>query len=580
MNGFNSFLKYGADNAYGGLFDPDSARGRPKNTESKLGDYNYADGFSQYEPASGLDSSAIVDELATLLTSGRLSRETRKLLKSVFEEYSGAEAYINVQQIIAMSPEFNTNGLARSTGTIRPTVERGLPSERPYKAVVQIHLAGGWDSFNVLVPAECQGKNAAGETVDKQYTDVRGELAIRMHQTDLRIDVDKAQGQPCRKFAIHRGFPIAKELWDDGSLIFLANTGVIDSAEMTKQTYNTVTVSGLFSHSDMQEAAERVDPFSIDAGTGILGRMSTVLEEEGYRTATISIDSPSSATSGSTVLPIVASRDGATKFNERPRKERKFQLQEHAAVVNAETDTYSNLFGKMWSAEYSAGVDEAGFFSEALDKTALQKRGSGKVAHQMEMVARLMQTKDDRGVDRDLFFIKSGFWDHHANLVPALENGLTELDTALRNFVDELKAQDAWDDTIIVVTSDFGRSLTLNGREGSDHAWGGHYMLMGGGIDGGKILGQYPDDLTEAGPLNIGRGRIMPTMSWDAVWNGVSEWAGVTENEMERVLPNLKNSYGPGFASPLKQSDLFRRQNGGGNKPSKKNVRGADVFGK
>ena len=56
---------------------------------------------------------------------------------------------------------------------------------------------------------------------------------------------------------------------------------------------------------------------------------------------------------------------------------------------------------------------------------------------------------------------------------------------------------------------------------------------------GGKILGEYPDNLTDAGPLNIGRGRLIPTTSWDAIFNAVAQWAGVTEEaDLAEVLPN------------------------------------------
>ena len=48
--------------------------------------------------------------------------------------------------------------------------------------------------------------------------------------------------------------------------------------------------------------------------------------------------------------------------------------------------------------------------------------------------------------------------------------------------------------------------------------------------------------MTDAGPLNIGRGRLIPTTSWDAIFNAVAEWAGVTdEADMAKVLPNRNN---------------------------------------
>ena len=67
----------------------------------------------------------------------------------------------------------------------------------------------------------------------------------------------------------------------------------------------------------------------------------------------------------------------------------------------------------------------------------------------------------------------------------------------------------------------------------------GNYFVLGGPVQGGEILGQYPDDLTQDAPLNVGRGRFIPTTSWDAVWNPISEWMGVGSNEdLDRILPN------------------------------------------
>ena len=68
----------------------------------------------------------------------------------------------------------------------------------------------------------------------------------------------------------------------------------------------------------------------------------------------------------------------------------------------------------------------------------------------------------------------------------------------------------------IATLSDFGRTLTSNGR-GTDHAWGGNHVVMGGEVRGGQILGAYPSTLakSDANPLNIGRGRLIPTTPWE-----------------------------------------------------------------
>ena len=39
-----------------------------------------------------------------------------------------------------------------------------------------------------------------------------------------------------------------------------------------------------------------------------------------------------------------------------------------------------------------------------------------------------------------------------------------------------------------------------------------------------QVLGDYPSDLSEDGAQNIGRGRLIPTSPWEAVWNAVAGW--------------------------------------------------------
>ena len=60
----------------------------------------------------------------------------------------------------------------------------------------------------------------------------------------------------------------------------------------------------------------------------------------------------------------------------------------------------------------------------------------------------------------------------------------------------EMVAQGQWENITVVVVSDFGRTLTTN-SQGTDHAWGGHYMVLGGDVRGKQMLGKYPSRLVE-----------------------------------------------------------------------------------
>ena len=124
-----------------------------------------------------------------------------------------------------------------------------------------------------------------------------------------------------------------------------------------------------------------------------------------------------------------------------------------------------------------------------------------------------------------------------------MKDGLTTnfgmLNEALTFFNDEMVAKGLWQDVTLFVASDFGRTLTANSGAGSDHGWGGNYFIMGGSVKGGKIHGQYPDDISTDGPQNIGRGRIVPTTSWDSILNSIVGWMGVEDEDgLNYCLPN------------------------------------------
>ncbi len=61
-------------------------------------------------------------------------------------------------------------------------------------------------------------------------------------------------------------------------------------------------------------------------------------------------------------------------------------------------------------------------------------------------------------------------------------------------------------------------------------------------MKGGRILGHHPESFKERDPTNIGRGRLMPTTPFDALWNSVAQWFGITDNnDLDYILPNRKN---------------------------------------
>ena len=75
------------------------------------------------------------------------------------------------------------------------------------------------------------------------------------------------------------------------------------------------------------------------------------------------------------------------------------------------------------------------------------------------------------------FYIE-GF-DTHADVEEALNILFSEVNDAFDAFSQEMKAMDVWNNVTLIQTSDFARTLNPNGGDGTDHAWGGNYMMMG-----------------------------------------------------------------------------------------------------
>ncbi len=86
--------------------------------------------------------------------------------------------------------------------------------------------------------------------------------------------------------------------------------------------------------------------------------------------------------------------------------------------------------------------------------------------------------------------INTGYWDHHNNIEPGLEEHLPPLDRAIASLVEDLSDRGMLDDVLIYCAGEFGRTPRINGHAGRDH-WARCFtvMLAGGGIQGGRVVG-------------------------------------------------------------------------------------------
>ena len=91
--------------------------------------------------------------------------------------------------------------------------------------------------------------------------------------------------------------------------------------------------------------------------------------------------------------------------------------------------------------------------------------------------------------------LELGGWDTHANQTNpngALANALRQLDAGLAALRAGLVQSDAWNRTVVVVASEFGREVAVNGTLGTDHGTGGAAFVLGGAVKGGRVVADWP----------------------------------------------------------------------------------------
>jgi uncharacterized protein (DUF1501 family) len=119
---------------------------------------------------------------------------------------------------------------------------------------------------------------------------------------------------------------------------------------------------------------------------------------------------------------------------------------------------------------------------DAANRNAITAKGFELEARR---IARLMRDKYTLG------FVDVGGWDTHVGQGASsgyLAGRFDELGRGLAGFADEMGPQ--WRDTLVVVVSEFGRTFRENGNRGTDHGHGTVYWLLGGGIRGGRVVGE------------------------------------------------------------------------------------------
>ncbi len=425
--------------------------------------------------------------------------------------------------------------LGMANATAGYNAQRYSAGNNDYKALVCILLAGGNDSHNMLVPSD----NAAYNN----YAATRTNMALAQNSLLGINPLTYNNGT----FGVHPNMPEVQSLFNTGKLSFVANVGTLVQPTSPQQYLNgSVTLpSGLFSHSDQIQQWQTSVPQTTSA-SGWGGRVSDILQSMNTNqniSMNISLSGRNIWQSGSntseyTILNTGTGSIGIEGFNGTDMID-----QVRTSAVNSMLNQqYQDIFKKTYAQTVNNAQDSHDIFSTAVSGSNLTTVFSAnELSQSLQMIARTIAVRDTLGMCRQTFFVVYDGWDHHDELLNNYSQMITVVSKAMGEFNAAMEELNVWDKVTTFTVSDFARTLTSNGN-GTDHAWGGNVMVMGGGVKGGDIFGFYPS-LAQSNSQIVENSVVVPTISTDEYFYELGKWFGVPDSEANMILPNLGNFY-------------------------------------
>jgi len=221
---------------------------------------------------------------------------------------------------------------------------------------------------------------------------------------------------------------------------------------------------------------------------------------------------------GNNTIEFAIGREGSIGMDGYdPQSDWLFNQLKTQAIDNIIEHNYQDIFKNTYAETLVRARNNHDEFTNALNTFGGFANGifneSNPVSQDLRMIAHTIAARNALGFNRQIFYVNFGGWDHHDELLQTQEGMLGLLSDGLQEFNTSLQAIGMEDQVLTFTISEFGRTLTSNG-DGTDHAWGGNVMAMGGNnlVNGKQIFGNYPS-LTLEGESDVGDGVILPTTS-------------------------------------------------------------------
>jgi hypothetical protein len=191
------------------------------------------------------------------------------------------------------------------------------------------------------------------------------------------------------------------------------------------------------------------------------------------------LNDPSSGLQYSSRPASLAESDFDYRLNLSAKLNADFEKTYNQSAVRAYSDVYKDAVKVMKSADLTA-------FDLNAESAELQSEYGDTNFGQGCLLARRLIEHGVRFVEVSL-----GGWDMHQDIYARLPEKISELDKALGALLGDLERRGLLSDTLVVLTSEFGRTPKINQNSGRDHypkAFSS--ALWGGGVKGGQIYGK------------------------------------------------------------------------------------------
>jgi len=341
------------------------------------------------------------------------------------------------------------SGALLSIGT-RGWAARITESLAANRRLIVVFMRGAVDGLNVVVPY-----------ADEHYYQARPSIAIpKSGQEGGVLDLDGY-------FGLHPALAPILPLWQNHTLAFVHASGSPDPNR---------------SHFEAQAYMETGAPGDSTVSSGWMNRLLGALP--GAHT-------PTEALSLGNALPLILT--GANPVSNLPlgRNAGHAMPMDRSRVAQAYATLYQGdtPVAQAFHQGLQARGELMGDLQQEMVNSANGAPNAIGFANDTQRLANLMH----RDASIRLAFLSVGGWDTHvgegavegqlANHLQALAQGLATLSQGLGNL---------YQDSVILVMSEFGRTMRENGNAGTDHGHGNVMWLLGGQVNGGKVYGEWP----------------------------------------------------------------------------------------